>query len=101
MRKHIFQWILLWLYDWFEEKEDKESLEEIPKNLPLFIFSGDAELVGKNGKGVEKLFNTYKKNSLENVTMKLYLGGRDEILNETNQYEVMKDVTDWIHHCMR
>ncbi|SHO53233.1 alpha/beta hydrolase [Anaerocolumna xylanovorans] len=84
-----------------KDVENKENLSLIPKKLPIFIFSGDKDPVGKYGKGVTKLYNTYKKYGIKDVTLKLYPGGRHEMLNEINRDEVMKDAVDWINHHMR
>ncbi|HHV12691.1 MAG TPA: alpha/beta hydrolase [Clostridiales bacterium] len=77
--------------------ESSGDLEQIPKSLPIFIFSGEMDPVGKMGKGVKKLFDTYKQHGLNDVTLKLYPGGRHEMLNEINKDEVMKDVSGWIN----
>lgn len=76
--------------------EAKENIYKIPKNLPLYIFAGDKDPVGRNGKGIVTLYNTYKNAGLKNVTYKLYPGGRHEMLNETNRDEVMQDTLAWI-----
>ena len=33
---------------------------------------------------------------LENISLKLYEGGRHELLNETNRDEVMQDIYQWL-----
>lgn len=76
--------------------EKSKNIENIPKNLPIFIISGALDPVGKNGKGVEKLVETYKKFNIHDVTYKLYKDGRHEILNELNKDEVMKDILEWL-----
>lgn len=86
-------------YDFFiglKEIENKNNLSNIPKDLPIYIFSGDKDPVGKNGKGIIRLFNTYKRLNIEDVTYKLYKDGRHEMLNEINREEVMKDVIHWL-----
>lgn len=80
-----------------KELEKTENLKQIPKDLPIFIFSGDKDPVGKNGKGVKRLFRTYKRYGVKDVELRLYLEGRHEMFNETNRDEVMKDVTDWLN----
>lgn len=76
--------------------EKKENVALVPKTLPIFIFSGAMDPCGKNGKGVTKLFNTYKKHGIGDVTLKLYPEARHELLNETNRDEVMKDFLNWV-----
>ncbi|TYQ15178.1 UNVERIFIED_CONTAM: alpha-beta hydrolase superfamily lysophospholipase [Acetivibrio alkalicellulosi] len=74
----------------------KNSIQFMPKDLPIYIFSGDKDPVGNYGKGVTKLFKYYKKYGIKDVTMKLYPMARHETLNEINRDEVMKNVVDWI-----
>ncbi|MCI8799415.1 alpha/beta hydrolase [Acetatifactor muris] len=73
-----------------------ENLEQIPKKLPVLMVSGDADPVGDCGKGVKMAYNSLVGAGLENVRLKLYEGGRHELLNETNREEVMRDIHDWL-----
>jgi len=79
-----------------KEIEKKENIALVPKKLPILIFSGAQDPCGKNGKGVTKLLNTYKKHGIEDVTLKLYPEARHEVLNETNRDEVMNDFVKWV-----
>jgi len=80
-----------------KEIEKNSNIANVPKKLPIYIFSGAKDPVGKNTKGVLKLINTYNKFKLENVSYKFYDDGRHEMLNETNKEEVMEDVVHWIN----
>ena len=53
---------------------------------------GSDDQVGKNGKGVTKLYNYYKDVGVKDLSLKLYEGGRHEMLNEVNRDEVYDDV---------
>ncbi len=77
---------------------DKQKLNKIPKNLPIYIFSGENDPVGKMGKGVIKLYKMYKKLGLENIKYKLYKNGRHEMLNEKNRDKVTKDIIDFLEN---
>lgn len=79
-----------------KEIENKNNLKSVPTELPIYIFSGEKDPVGNSGKGVIKLFNTYRKLNVKDVTYKLYKDGRHEMLNEINRDEVMKDVVNWL-----
>lgn len=68
-----------------------------PKELPIYIFSGDKDPVGEMGKGVKKVAKNYKKAGVRDVTLKLYKGGRHEMLNEVNKKEVQKDLLNWLN----
>lgn len=76
---------------------DNRQIKRVPKDLPIYIFSGDKDPVGKNGKGVLKLFKTYKKHGIVDLTYKLYKDGRHEMLNEINKEEVNSDVIKWLN----
>ncbi|MFZ7134227.1 MAG: lysophospholipase [Eubacteriales bacterium] len=71
-------------------------LTKIPKDLPIFILSGAKDPVGSNGKDVQKAFDLYKKQGIKNISVKLYEGGRHEMLNEVNREEVYQDILHWI-----
>ncbi len=76
---------------------DNKEIKNIPKNLPIYIFSGAKDPVGKNGKGVLKLVKTYSEHGIVDLTHKLYKDGRHEMLNETNKEEVIEDVIKWVN----
>ncbi len=78
------------------EVEDKNNIALVPKDLPIYIFSGDKDPVGKFGKGVIDLYNRYKDHGVKNLKYKLYKDGRHEMLNESNREEVMDDVVEWL-----
>ncbi len=73
-----------------------DYLSKIPKNLPLYLFSGERDPVGNDAKGVREVYDSYKKAGLTDVTLKFYPDGRHEMLNETNRKEVFKDVIAWL-----
>ncbi|MGK0326511.1 MAG: alpha-beta hydrolase superfamily lysophospholipase [Polaribacter sp.] len=73
------------------------TFKNTPKELPLFIFSGDKDPVGEMGKGVKKVKNKYQKAGINDITLKLYKDGRHEMLNEVNKNEVEQDVINWLN----
>ena len=86
-------------YDLFTgliEIENKKNLKTVPKNLPIYIFSGEKDPVGKNSKGVKRLVETYKALGVKDITVKLYKDGRHEMLIEINKDEVIKDILRWL-----
>jgi len=72
------------------------NLARMPKELPVFVVSGDADPVGDYGKGVDRAYDSLCRAGLKNIRIKLYQGGRHELLNEINRREVMKDICNWI-----
>ncbi len=75
----------------------KQNINKIPKNLPIFILSGENDPVGEFGKGPKRVANDYKKAGLNNLKLKLYPQGRHEMLNEINRQEVLNDILQWIN----
>ena len=63
----------------------------VPKDFKLMIASGTADGVGGYGKLIDKLVKAYKKSSGLVPLVKMYEGGRHEILNEINKDEVYND----------
>lgn len=66
------------------------------KKNPIYIFSGSDDPVGSYGIGTKKLYEFYKKIGYKDVTLKLYTGGRHEMLNEINKYDVYDDLLMWL-----
>lgn len=74
----------------------RQNLAHIPKELPVYMVSGTADPVGGYGAGVQRAYRSLKEAGLRHVELKLYRGGRHELLNETNRGEVMGDILRWI-----
>ena len=75
---------------------DPDKLGAIKADLPLLIFSGDADPIAGGGALVEMLADRYRAAGMKNVTMKLYPGARHETFNETNRDEVTADLIAWL-----
>lgn len=73
-----------------------DNASKIPKDLPIYIMSGDNDPVGKYGVGVAKLHEWYKTLGIKDLRFKLYQGGRHEMINETNRSEVYQDISSWL-----
>ena len=84
------------LFELVSRLHDPGNLAAIPKMLPVFLVSGDADPVGGYGKGVQRAYDSLVAAGLVNIKLKMYQGGRHELLNETNRQEVMEDIFDWI-----
>ena len=75
---------------------DPARLAGIRRDLPVLIASGDADPLAGGGALIQLLGQRYHDAGLADVTVKLYLGGRHEILNETNRDEVTADIVAWL-----
>ena len=74
----------------------RANIRKIPSDLPILIIYGTADPVGGYGKTVEKLCAIYRKNGIQNLTVKKYDGARHELFNEINKAEVEGDVLLWL-----
>ena len=80
--------------------QDKANLEKMPKSLPVLFVSGDMDPVGSNGKGVRQAYEAFKKAGMQDVSLKLYPGGRHEMHNETNREELYADVLAFLNRVL-
>ena len=74
----------------------KKNMNKIPKDLPVFLMAGDGDPVGEYGKSVKKLFTSYKKLGIKDVSLKIYPEARHELFNELNKVDVMNDLLVWV-----
>lgn len=74
----------------------QETVEKVPKDLPVLFVSGKDDPVGDLGEGVKTVDEMFRKAGVHDVTMKLYPGDRHEILNETDRETVREDILSWI-----
>lgn len=75
----------------------QKNINKMNKEKPIYFMSGAEDPVGDYGVGVEKAYKAFCDAGLHDVKMRLYPGGRHEMLNETNHTEVYKDILDWIN----
>jgi len=73
-----------------------ENLARMDKDMPVYFMSGDQDPVGAQGRGVRKVEGLFRQAGMKNVTVKLYPGGRHEMLNEINRDEVFADTLAWL-----
>ena len=70
--------------------------KRLARDLPMLIMIGSDDSVG-GPKSVRMLESAYRaKGPLTDVTLRIYPGGRHEMLNETNYLEVQGDVIAWL-----
>jgi len=73
-----------------------ENERRIPPSLPIYMFSGTEDPVGMRGKGVRALAARYTRVGVRDLTVKLYDGGRHEMINELNRDQVVGDIVQWM-----
>jgi alpha-beta hydrolase superfamily lysophospholipase len=71
------------------------AISRVPSDLPILISGGEADPVGGDS-GMTRLAMHYAQTSHQRLKVKIYAGGRHEMLNETNRDEVTSDWLDWV-----
>ena len=75
--------------------QQAENLAKMDKTTPVFFLSGDQDPVGSNGKGVRAAYQSFLDAGCGHVRLKLYPGGRHEMLNEHNWQDVYDKLLSW------
>lgn len=90
--------VSLWIdvLDAMVEIARPERQARIPKDLPLYVFSGSRDPVGGPLRGVSQMVEGYRAAGLRRVTHRFYSGGRHEMLNEINREEVVRELLAWL-----
>lgn len=73
----------------------KKNIDKIPKNMKIFIISGEKDPCGSDGYDAKYIYDSYKNVGLD-VEYKLYKDARHELLNEINKDEVIKDIINYL-----
>lgn len=72
------------------------NLAKMDPATPVYFFSGDADPVGQEGAGVRKVAGWFRQAGVRDVAVKLYPGGRHEMLNEVDRDQVYADTLGWL-----
>ena len=77
-----------------------KSLARMDPGTPVAFFSGEADPVGSNGKGVRKVYAMFQRAGCRDLELHLYPGGRHELLHEEDRDEVCRDMLVWLEKRM-
>jgi len=83
------------LFSMLGEIGPKNWTGAVPKEVPICIISGEMDPVGNYGKGPKTLARWFIDTG-HSVEMKIYPGGRHEMINEINRDEVYSDILSFI-----
>lgn len=75
---------------------NRANLKAMDPNTPIYFFSGDQDPVGDMGRGVRWVCRQFLQAGCRDVCIKLYPGGRHEMLHEYNRDEVLADTLAWL-----
>lgn len=89
----------LWLdlLDAVTEAAKPEFRARVPKQLPMYLFSGSRDSVNEEGRGSTALAEYYRSHGLEKVSYRIFPQARHETLNELNHEEVTEHLVDWMN----
>ena len=77
------------------EVSAKDWAYSLPKDLPVMLMSGEEDPIGDYGKGTRRVYRKLVNAGMENVTIRLYVDARHELINELNRKEVYEDILNW------
>lgn len=89
------------LLDFIDNLYNKKDFENVNRNLPLFIISGEKDIIGVCGRSVKKLFKFYKNLGFSDIYFKLYKNDRHELLHEADKFKIYEDIYIWINSKLR
>ena len=78
-----------------ERDMSPEALAKVKSGLPTYVFVGDEDPINRKLEGLTPLIEAYRAAGLK-LDLKVYPGGRHEMLNETNRAEVVRDLLAWL-----
>ncbi len=71
------------------------AIARVPACLPLLITGGECDPVGGD-RGMTRLMMHYAQSGHQRISVKIFPGGRHEMLNESNRDEVTANWLDWM-----
>jgi alpha-beta hydrolase superfamily lysophospholipase len=75
---------------------DPQELARIRKDLPIYIFAGDADPLNHKLEWLKPVAMRYRAAAITNVSERYYPDARHEVMNETNREEVLGDLLEWL-----
>jgi len=79
----------------------KQNLGRISNVIPFYLLAGSEDPAGKMGEGTRLLAKLLQEEGVTDCDVKLYEGGRHEMLNEINRDEVTKGLIQWLERQMK
>lgn len=83
------------------EAAKTENRARIPRELPIYLFSGSRDPVNDEGRGSTALAESYRAAGMKSVSYRLFPQARHETLNEINRAEVTTYLLDWLNAILK
>ncbi len=87
---------LMDLFEGSAKNMHPDVLANIPKELPIYVFSGTEDPVHGEQKDINRMLQAFYDQGVKHIEVKWYPGGRHEMFNETNREEVIADLIAWL-----
>lgn len=71
---------------------DTDALSKIRSGLPMYLFSGSEDPIGRRLQGIPTLIDRYRQSGIRNISLDFYEGGQHEMLNELNRGQVRTNI---------
>ncbi|HIG43421.1 MAG: alpha/beta fold hydrolase [bacterium] len=85
---------LMNMFDGLKATQDVNSIQNIPLDLPVYLFSGAADPVHGELANINRMLDAWQQRGLTTTT-EYYADGRHEMLNEINKVEVVENLINW------
>ena len=98
-KKCTFRFSVSAFYELFTLVQRVNTLEwakRVPEKLPIYFYAGDEDPVGDYGRGVRSSYELLRKTGHSDLTLRLYRGGRHDMLHERNSEEVRMELLTWL-----
>ena len=79
-----------------ERLADPGAYDAVRRDLPIYVLVGDEDPVNAGLTRLTPLLDRFRDQGFTDVTLRVYPGGRHEMLNETNRDEVVADLRAWL-----
>lgn len=75
---------------------NRKNLRRMDPSTPVLLFSGGEDPIGGRGAGVRRVAAGFLRAGSGDVTVRIYPGGRHEMLAEVNRAQVYADILRWL-----
>lgn len=76
--------------------EKSKNRTRTPQNMPIYLIAGSRDPSNDFAAGARALGQAYLQAGVQDVYLKVYMGARHELFNETNRDEVTQDLLAWL-----
>ncbi|MBR4344465.1 MAG: alpha/beta hydrolase [Lachnospiraceae bacterium] len=83
-----------------DEAVAKTNMKQVRNDLPILLLAGSHDPVCDYGEEVTELFDNLQRYHLSEVDCTIYEECRHDLLHETNNAEIFKDILEWLSRAL-